>query len=82
VTAVAIGRCAKLEGRGGSYTARTLELMVYDATGKLALVVGDGHVEGYRWTTDGGKPMLAGGRSLLYDGAIADAKRRSSVAAK
>lgn len=82
VAAVAIGRCAKLEGRGGSYLGRTVELMIYDATGKLALVVGEGHVEGYRWTTDAGKPMLAGGRSLLWDGSIADAKRRTAVAAK
>jgi hypothetical protein len=82
VAAIAIGRCEKLEGRGGSYLARTVELMVYDATGRLALVVGNGHVEGYRWTTDGGKPMLAGGRSLTSDGFILDAKRRQAVATK
>jgi hypothetical protein len=82
VTAIAMGRCAKLEGRGGSYIGRTVELLVYDPTGKLVLLVGEGHIEGYRWTVDAGKPMLAGGHSLLWDGAIVDAKRRGAVATK
>jgi hypothetical protein len=82
VAAIAIGRCEKLEGRGGSYIGRTVELMIYDATGKLVLLVGEGHVEGYRWTADAGKPMLAGGRSLMWEGFLIDAKRRAAVAAK
>jgi hypothetical protein len=82
VAAIAIGRCAKLEGRGGSYIGRTIELMIYDATGKLVLVVGEGHLEGYRWSADAGKPMLAGGRSLLWEGFIVEAKRRGAVASK
>jgi hypothetical protein len=82
VTAIAIGRCAKLEGRSGSYIQRMVELMVYDATGKLVLLAGQGHIEGYRWTTDGGKPMLAGGRSILWEGGIVEAKRRAAVAKK
>ncbi len=82
VTAIAVGRCAKLEGRGGTYIQRLVELMVYDAAGRLVLLAGDGHIEGYRWTTDGGKPMLAGGRSLLWEGGIVEAKRRAAVATK
>ena len=82
VTAIALGRCAKLEGRGGSYIGRTVELLIYDATGKLVLLVGEGHIEGYRWTVDAGKPMLAGGRSLLWDGGIVEARRRGAVAAR
>lgn len=82
VVAVAIGKCEMLPGRAGSYLATTLELMVYDAAGRLVLLVGEGHIEGYRWTTEGGRPMLAGGRSLLVGGPIIDARRREPVAAK
>jgi hypothetical protein len=82
VAAIAIGRCARMESRSGPYIGRTIELMIYDATGKLVLLVGTGHVEGYRWTVDGGKPMLAGGRSLVWEnGTFVEAKRRT-VAAK
>jgi hypothetical protein len=82
VAAVAVGRCARVEGREGSYIARTVELMVYDALGRLALVVGEGHVDAYRWVSDGGKPMLEGGRSLLWDGGVVEVKRRQPVAQK
>ena len=79
--AVLLGRCAKVEGREGSWEARVVEMMVYDASGKLVLVVGDGHIEGYRWTTDNGKPMIAGARSLLAVGNFAiEAKKRDAVA--
>jgi hypothetical protein len=78
-----LGRCAKVEGREGSWNARVTELVVYDATGKAVLVVGDGHVEGYRWTADNGKPMIASARSLLsVNGVVIEAKKRESVAAK
>jgi hypothetical protein len=78
-----LGRCAKVEGREGSWNARVLEMVVFDATGKAVLVVGDGHVEGYRWTTDNGKPMIAGARSLLtLNDRIVEAKKRDAVAAK
>lgn len=79
--AVLLGRCAKVEGREGSWEARVVEMMVYDASGKVVLVVGDGHVEGYRWTTENGKPMIAGARSLLAVGNFAiEAKKRDTVA--
>ena len=82
VVAIVVGKCERLSSRIGSYYARTSETMIYDATGKLVLVVGPGHVEGYRWKDDGGKPMLAGGRTrALYSG-IADFKARTAVAAK
>lgn len=81
--AVVLGRCARVEGREGSWNARVIELLVYDTTGKVVLVVGDGHVEGYRWTTDNGKPMIAGARSLVTLGSVAiEAKKRNAVAAK
>lgn len=82
VQALAIGRCEKLEGREGSYLARSVEILVYDATGKLMLTVGEGHIEGYRWTTEDGKPMLVGGRSVNWNGFLIDATRRDAVAAK
>ena len=76
-----LGRCAKVEGREGSWEARVVEMMVYDSTGKVVMVVGDGHVEGYRWTTENGKPMIAGARSLLAVGNLAiEAKKRDAVA--
>ena len=81
--ALVLGRCAKVEGREGSWNARVLEMLVFDATGKVVLVVGDGHLEGYRWVTDNGKPMIAGARSLLsIGGIVVEAKKRSAVAAK
>ena len=81
--AVVLGRCAKVEGREGSWNARVLEMLVFDATGKLALVIGDGHVEGYRWANDNGKQMIASGRSILtLEGLALEAKKRDAVAAK
>jgi hypothetical protein len=82
VVAIAIGKCDRLMSRVGSYYARATELMIYDPTGKLVLVVGDGHVEGYRWKDDGGKPMLAGGRTITAYSGIGDFKARTAVAAK
>jgi hypothetical protein len=82
VAAIAVGRCAKLEGRSGSYIKRMVELLVYDASGKLVLLVGEGYLEAYRWAIDGGKPMLAGGRSILWESGIVEAKRRAAVATK
>ncbi|HWU87005.1 MAG TPA: hypothetical protein VN253_07010 [Kofleriaceae bacterium] len=82
VTAIAVGGCAKVAGREGWYIVSTIEMMIYDAAGRLVLVVGNGHLDAYRWTTDGGKPMLAGGRGLLADGTIVEARRREPVAAK
>jgi hypothetical protein len=83
VAALVLGRCAKVEGREGSWNARVLELVVYDASGKAVLVIGDGHVEGYRWTTDKGKPMIASARSLISIGnVVVEAKQRGAVATK
>jgi hypothetical protein len=82
VQALVLGRCARVEGREGSWNARVLELVVFDANGRAVLVVGDGHVDAYRWATDGGKPMIAGARSLLMGGTIVEAKKREAVAAK
>lgn len=81
--AVVLGRCAKVEGREGSWNARVTELLVYDASGKVVLVVGDGHAEGYRWASENGKPVIAGARSLIsINGVVVEAKKRDSVATK
>ncbi|MBA3395167.1 MAG: hypothetical protein H0T89_21140 [Deltaproteobacteria bacterium] len=81
--AVVVGRCARVEGREGHWNARILEMLVYDASGRLALVVGDGHVEGYRWGVENGKPMLVGARSLLaLPELVIEAKKRDALAAK
>lgn len=82
VQAVAVGRCARVEVRDGSFIAHAIELYVYDAEGRLALAVADGHVDAYRWVDDGGRPMLAGGRALLNTGKRIEAKKRDAVAAK
>jgi hypothetical protein len=69
-------------GRGGGLVnALAFEIMIYDPTGKLVLVCGDGHIDGYRWTMEGGTPMLAGGRSIRLDGSIFETKRRTPAAA-
>jgi hypothetical protein len=70
VQAVLVGRCGMLEERGGSYRASGTELLVYGADGRLELVIASGMIDGYRWTTEGGKPMIAGGRSMLAQGKI------------
>jgi hypothetical protein len=77
VQAVLVGRCGMLEERGGSYRASGLELMVYNADGRLALIVADGMIDGYRWETVDGKPMIAGGRSLLAQGYAIEATKQS-----
>jgi hypothetical protein len=83
VQAVVVGRCARVPTRGGSFNARAIELYVYDAAGRLALAVASGHIDGYRWVTDNGRPMLAGGRSLLaMQGKAIEAKKREAIAAK
>ena len=82
VAAIAFGRCVRMPlPRGGTYTATLTELMIYDPTGKLVLVARQGNVEGYRWTMDGGKPMVASVRSMLADGSILEARRPTSAAA-
>jgi hypothetical protein len=83
VQAVVLGRCARIQTRDGSFNARAIELYVYDAAGQLALAVANGHIDGYRWVTDNGRPMLAGGRALLaMQGKVIEAKKREAVAAK
>jgi len=81
--AVVLGRCAKVEGREGSWNARVLEMIVFDANGRAVLVLGDGHVEGYRWAIDQNKPMIASARSLVaINGKVVEAKKRDAVAKK
>lgn len=81
LTAIAIGFCERVEQRDGWHNERGIELMVYDAAGRLVLVAGDGYISGYRWTIEGGKSMLVGGRAIGYGG-IAESKRRETVAVK
>lgn len=81
VQAIALGRCGRVSEREGYINVRMVEVYVYDSAGRLALVAGDTHVDAYRWVMDNGKPMLAGGRSIL-PGKIIDAKKREAVAAK
>jgi hypothetical protein len=82
VQAVVLGRCARIESRDGSFNARATELYVYDAAGRLALTVAGGHIDGYRWVEDNGRPMLAGGRARLAQGTVIEARKREAVAAK
>jgi hypothetical protein len=83
VQAIVVGRCARVENREGWFNARAIELYVYDDSGRLALSVADGHIDGYRWKTVDGRPMLTGGRALLaQQGKIVEAKPREAVAAR
>jgi hypothetical protein len=82
VQAIVVGRCARVPTRSGSFNAHVIELYVYDPAGRLALSVSDGHIDGYRWVDDGGRPMLAGGRALLAQGKRIEARKREAVAAK
>lgn len=81
--ALLVGYCGMVEGREGSWLAHTHEILVYDAKGRLVLLVGMGHVNGYRWFDDAGAPKLASARSALwYPAVFVDAKARTSLAAK
>ena len=82
VEAIVVGRCARIETRNGWFNARAIEIYVYDDAGRLALTLADGHVDGYRWKTVDGRPMLAGGRAVLTQGKIVDAKPREALAAR
>ena len=82
VQAIVVGRCARVPTRSGSYNARAIELYIYDNAGRLVLTIGEGHIDGYRWVEDGGRPMLAGGRALLAQGKHIEARKREAVAAK
>jgi len=81
VAAIAIGRCARVVGRAGPQIATSIEIMIYDPTGKLVLVSGDGRLDGYRWTMESGKPMLAGGRTMYLNGSIYEVRRHTSASA-
>jgi hypothetical protein len=78
IETLVIGRCQELPNRTGSWNAHSTELLVYNASGLLVLAVTEGSLEGYRWTTDGDRPMLVGGRSLLGDGYVIEATRRKA----
>jgi hypothetical protein len=72
VRALVIGRCGMVEGREGFYPSAALQLLVYGADGRLALVVSDGAIDAYRWSTDA-RPMITGGHALLAQGSELDA---------
>lgn len=81
VQGLVIGRCAKVSTRDGTFWGHAIELYIYDAAGRIALSIAQGHIDGYRWSDVDGKPMLAGGRALLATGAVIEARRRDAVAA-
>ena len=67
-----IGRCGMVEGRAGYYPSAALQLLIYGADGRLAVVVSQGAIDAYRWST-GEKPMISGGHALLAQGSELDA---------
>jgi hypothetical protein len=81
VAAIAVGRCAQVVGRGGPEIDHVVEIMIYDPTGKLVLASTRESLQGYRWTMEGGKPMLAGGRTIMFDGSILEARRATAAPA-
>lgn len=72
VRALVIGRCGMVEGREGYYPSAALQLLIYGADGRLALVVSQGAIDAYRWST-GERPMISGGHALLAQGSELDA---------
>jgi hypothetical protein len=78
VAALLVTDCGQVESREGMATAVASQLLIYGKDGRLALVVGDGYVDGYSWEA-GGK--VAGGRSMQYDLSI-EVKKAQLAAAK
>lgn len=77
VAGLLVARCGETEGREGPYITRADQLMVFAKDGRLALVVGNGYLDAYRWEA-GGK--IAGGRALLWDSVVD--LRKGQVASK
>jgi hypothetical protein len=77
VVALLVARCGEVESREGTTMVAALQLLVFGKDGRLALVVGDAYVDGYRWEA-GGK--IAGGKSMQYDTSVELVK--GQVAAK
>ncbi len=77
VVALLVTDCGEVESREGLSMAVASQLLVYGKDGRLALVAGDGYVDGYSWEP-GGK--IAGGRSMQYDFSIE--VKKAQLAAK
>ncbi len=83
VQTVVVGRCGQADARVGGYDIGVLELYVHDDHGRLVLSAADGHIDGYRWIEDGGRPMIAGGRAIIgsdmHDAIVIDATRHEPL---
>ena len=73
VRVLVIGTCGLLEGRVSDWLATALQVVVYGTDGRVALVVSDGAIDAYRWSTSGDRPMVIGGHALLARGHELDA---------
>ena len=73
VRVLVVGKCGLVEGREGFWPSTALQVLVYGADGRLALVVSDAAIDGYRWSTTGERPMVTGGHALLGQGYELDA---------
>lgn len=63
---IVLGRCGKVQTRDGkAIDFRTREIYVYNPDNAAAIVIGENHVEGYRWGLDHGHAMIRGARSLI-----------------
>lgn len=65
-------RCNRVEVREGTEDSSVAQVAVYDGDGRLELVVGPGYVNAFRWTTNSGRPLLAGGTAIYVDGRSAE----------
>lgn len=77
VAALLVSDCGEVPSREGMSTAVATQLLIYGKDGRLALVVGDGYVDGYTWESTG---KVAGGRSMQYDLSIE--VKKAQLAAK
>lgn len=78
VAALLVARCGEVESREGTSMASITQLMVFNKEGRLALVVGEGYVDAYRWEPAG---KISGGVSLQYGSSSVELVK-AQVAAK
>jgi hypothetical protein len=85
VRALVLVRCGQVEVRDGLADTAQMQVLVYGDDGNLGLVAGPGYVNGFSWSTQGGKLVLAGGRRVLALGSrdvLAVASAPASVQAQ
>jgi hypothetical protein len=66
--AFVVTRCGLVPARDGEAKVANLQVLVYDAGGRLVVVASYGSVSTYEWGTDEGRAVIVGGRGLSSEG--------------